>query len=195
LHDSSPARPGERWFFCTLHSALSLCSSREALPEKGGATPINIPDEILTLAKETLFRFGECPPIVFVRGTKGKVYTPLPVGETLTERVSIMTQAGRQMAQAGEVGEIQQVIYVSEGWSSPARTPFIRPSLDPNRTEVLLVSALDAKTNTQTFAMYACIRDTKQAVIDLKRVPLPEDTTAESPLMPAFLAGYRLFYR
>ena len=141
-----------------------------------------------------MFRFGVCTPIVFVRGTKGKSYMPLPEVETLAERVTIMTHTGRQMAQAGKVGEIEQVIYVFQGWASPPRTPFIRPSLDPNRNEVLVISALDAKTNTQTLQMYACIRDTKQAVIDLKRV-LPEDAEAESPLLPAFLAGYRLFKR
>ena len=173
--------------------------SREAilqpLPEKGGVTPINIPNEILTAAKDAMFRFGECSPTLFVHGTKGKRYMYLPMCESLTERVSIMTQAGKQMGQAGEIGEVEQVIYVCEGWSSPARSPFIRPSLDPNRIEVLVLSALDAKTNTQTLEMYACVRDTKQAVIDLKRVPLPEDTPVESPLMPAFLAGYRQFYR
>jgi hypothetical protein len=31
------------------------------------------------------------------------------------------------------------------------------PSLDPNRIEVLVLSALDAKTNTQTLEMYACV--------------------------------------
>ena len=38
-----------------------------------------------------------------------------------------------------------------------------------------MISALDAKTNTQTLHMYACVRDAKQAVTDLKRLPLPED--------------------
>ena len=141
-----------------------------------------------------MLRDGECSPIVFARGTKGNVYMPLPEVKTLPERVAIMNQAGKRMAEDGMVGEIEQVIYVFQGWASPSRTPFIRPSLDPNRNEVLVISALDAKTNTQTLQMYACIRDTKQAVIDLKRV-LPGDAEAESPLLPAFLAGYRLFYR
>ena len=164
----------------------------ELPPEIGGEIPINIPDEIVTLAKETMFRFGTCPPLVFVSGTKGKVYMSLPYGDTLSDRVHIMTQSGVQLAQGGKVGEIEQVFYVCEGWSSSARTPYIRPSQGPNRAEVLVVSALDVKTNTQTLQMYACIRDAKQAVIDLKRV-LPEDAKAESPLLPAFLAGYRLF--
>jgi hypothetical protein len=168
--------------------------SRGATPEIGGEIPINIPNEILTLAKEMMFRFGTCPPMVFARGTKGKVFMPLPECETLPERVHIMTQAGIQLAQGGKVGEIEQVFSVCEGWSSPARTPYVQPSQDPNRTEVLVISALDAKTNMQTLHMYACIRDVKQAVTDLKRV-LPEDAKAESPLLPAFLAGYRRFYR
>jgi hypothetical protein len=168
--------------------------SREATPEKGGATPINIPHEILAAAKEAMLRDGECSPIVFARGTKGNVYMPLPEVKTLPERVAIMNQAGKRMAEDGMVGEIEQVIYVFQGWSSPARTPYIRPSLDPNRHEVLVISALDANTNMQTVQMYACIRDTKQAVIDLKRV-LPEDAEADSPLLPAFLAGYQLFKR
>ncbi|SRR6266446_7185915 len=169
--------------------------SREATPEKGGEIPINIPDEILTIAKDSMFKLGGVPPTVFVLGAKHKTYMLLPEGDTLPERVHIMTQAGVHLAKYGEVGEVEQVIYVSEGWSSPPRTPFIRPSQDPNRTEVLLISALDAKTNTQTLAMYACIRDAKQAVIDLKHLPLPEDGEVESPLLPAFLAGYRRFYR
>ena len=168
--------------------------SREAIPEIGGEIPINIPDEILTAAKNAMIRFGVCTPALFVHGTKSKRYMYLPEVETLSERVSIMTQAGKQMGLAGDAGEIEQVFYVFQGWSSPARTPYIRPSRDPNRAEVLVLSALDAKTNTQTVQMYACIRDAKQAVIDLKRV-LPEDAEAESPLLPAFLAGYRQFYR
>jgi hypothetical protein len=179
-----------------LVASLRLtANSREAIPEKGGVTPINIPDEILTAAKNAMFRFGACSPALFVHGTKSKRYMYLPECATLTERVAIMNQAGKQMGQAGEAGEVELVIYVFQGWSSPARTPYIRPSLDPNRTEVLVISALDAKTNAQTLEMYACIRDTKQVVTDLKRIPLPEDTPAESPLLPAFLAGYRLFYR
>jgi hypothetical protein len=169
--------------------------SRGATPERGGETPIKIPDEILTIAKDSMFQLGGVPPTLFVLGAKHKTYMLLPEGETLPERVHIMTQAGVQLAKSGEVGEVEQVIYVSEGWASPPRTPFLRPSQDPNRTEVLVISASDAKTNTQTLQMYACIRGAKQAVTDLKRLPLPEDAKAESPLLPAFLVGYRLFYR
>ena len=74
--------------------------SRGATPERGGATPINIPDEILTIAKDSMFQLGGVPPTVFVLGAKHKTYMPLPEGETLAERVHIMTQAG---VAAGEV--------------------------------------------------------------------------------------------
>jgi hypothetical protein len=202
LYDFQPAettesgkRPKVACLPTVHHRAWWWTGAGEAIPEIGGEIPINIPNEILTVAKDAMIRFGTCAPTLFVHGTKGKRYMYLPECETLTERVSIMTKAGKQMGQAGEAGEIEQVIYVFQGWSSPARTPYIRPSLDPNRIEVLVLSALDAKTNTQTLEMYACVRDAKQAVTDLKRIPLPEDTPVESPLMPAFLAGYRQFYR
>jgi len=84
--------------------------SREAVPEKGGATPINIPDDILTIAKESMFRLGGIPPTVFVLGPTHKTYMPLPMGATPAERVRIMTQAGAALAQSGEVGEVEQVI-------------------------------------------------------------------------------------
>jgi hypothetical protein len=180
-----------------LHSAQCALTVQQqgSDPEKGGEIPIKIPDEILTLAKDSMVKLGGVPPTLFVLGAKHKTYMLLPEGETLPERVHIMTQAGVQLAKSGEVGEVEQVVYVSEGWASPPRTPFLRPSQDPNRTEVLVISASDAKTNTQTLQMYACIRGAKQAVTDLKRLPLPEDAKAESPLLPAFLVGYRLFYR
>jgi hypothetical protein len=68
--------------------------SRGATPEIGGETPIKIPDEILTIAKDAMFQLGGCPPTVFVLGVKHKTYMLLPEGETLPERVHIMTQAG-----------------------------------------------------------------------------------------------------
>ena len=93
------------------------------------------------------------------------------------------------------MGEVKQVAFVSEAWTSPARTPFVMPSQDPNRMEVLVISALDAATNKQTLEMYTCIRDEKQAVVDLKLIELPNEGIAEGPLLSAFLSGFRLYQR
>jgi hypothetical protein len=119
--------------------------SRDATPERGGETPIKIPDEILTIAKDSMLKLGGVPPTLFVLGTKHKTYMLLPEGETPPERVHIMTQAGVQLAKSGEVDEVEQVFYVSEGWASPPRTPFIRPSQDPKPDRGLIGERVGCK--------------------------------------------------
>jgi hypothetical protein len=156
---------------------------------------MQIPEEIITTAKEAMLQFGSIPPLVFVHGTKSKMYMRLPFGETSTERAAIMTEAGITLAKSGKIGDLELVVFASEAWTSPARTPMVMPSQDPGRTEVLVISALDPKTNTQTLKMFTCIRDKNDAVIDLKPVSLPDDVKAEGPLLRSFLAGYQLFKR
>ncbi len=107
-------------------------------------------------------------------------------------RAEQMIHAAIQLAQSGTVGDIDLVVLVSDAWASPAREPFIIPSQDKNRCEVLLISALDAHTKEQTLLLYACIREQNEAVIDLKPLPVPADVKVEGPLLRAFLAGYRL---
>jgi len=58
----------------------------------------------------------------------------------------------------------------------------------------LMFSLLDPQTNKQTVQMFACIRDYTDAVVELKPAPMGE-TDAQSPLLPAFLTGFRLFKR
>jgi hypothetical protein len=43
--------------------------------------------------------------------------------------------------------------------------------------------------------MFACIRNAKGAVVDLKPAPMPGEVEAKSPLLEAFLTGFRLFRR
>ncbi len=158
---------------------------------------MSIPEEILTTAKEAMRRFGGHLPMLFVQGTKGKVFILLPFGETYAQRVDIMTQAGIQFAKSNKIGNVERVIFVSEAWASPARDGGTQmPSQDPNRFEVLLFNSLDARTGVQELEMYACIRNGKQDIIDLKSIPMPKDRgQVKSQLLPSFLAGYRLFKR
>jgi hypothetical protein len=46
---------------------------------------------------------------------------------------------GMYLAKDGGVGDLEYVCYVSEAWVSPRRETFIRPSRDPDRSEVLLI--------------------------------------------------------
>jgi hypothetical protein len=154
---------------------------------------MQIPEEIVTVAKEAMVRFGSHPPTVFVQGTKRKVYLHVEFGRDNAERISDMANAGIRLATSAEVGDVEMVILVCEGWTSPARAKVVLPSQDPNRMEVLMISAMDVKTNAQTLEMYACLRDYKQAVLDLKPISVPGQV--ESGLLPAFLSGFRLFKR
>ena len=156
---------------------------------------MNIPDEILTTVKGFMYQFGQFEPMVFVFGTQGKWYMPLPFGQTSDDRAEIMTRAGVQVAKSGEIGDMEQVIYVSEAWVSPSRTPYIPPSQDLNRQEVLMFNSLDAKTNAQGLELYVCVRNRQQKITDLKVMEIPEKGSFESRLLPAFMAGFRLFKR
>jgi hypothetical protein len=164
-------------------------------PEKGGVKPIKIPDEIVTVAKAAVRRFGSFQPTLFVHGTKGMVFTTLPFGETYEERIAIMTQAGIQIAKSDRVGDLERVYFVSEAWVSPVRDQYTQPSQDPNRQEVLLFNSLDAQTQAQGLEMYACVRNWKQEIVDLKRIPNPDGGSVGGRLLPSFLAGFRLFKR
>ena len=105
-----------------LEAALCLCFRLR----KEVMTMMNIPDEILTAVKGFVYKFGHIEPMVFVFGTQGKLYMPLPFGQTSDDRAEIMTRAGIQLAKAGGIGDVEKVIYVSEAWVSPSRTPIFR---------------------------------------------------------------------
>lgn len=169
--------------------------SREAIPEKGGGIPIKIPEEIIDAAKGAMFRFGMHPPTVFVLGTKQKGWFTLTMPETYPERVTKMMKSGISVARLGQVGELKQVIYVCEGWASPPRKSFVRPSADPDRSEVLLINAIDVETNTQSLVMFTCVRDAYDKVLELKPMPGEKPVEVSSELLPSFVAGFRAFKR
>jgi hypothetical protein len=143
--------------------------------------------------------YGGFEPSLFLIGTKRKLRMSVPMGKDTAERIQFMTDAGIEIAQSGlssqVIGDLKQVIFVSEVWISPAREKMVMPSQDPDRAEALMISALDPNTMEQTLQMFACARDEKQAVLELKPVSLPKEGSVESPLLRAFIAGYQLFKR
>ena len=116
----------------------------------------------------------------------------MPQAENPIGRAEQMIHSAIQLAQSGPVGEIDLVVLVSAAWVSPAREPFIIPSQDKNRCEVLLISALDGQTKEQKLLLYACIRERNGVLTDLKPLSVPTDVNVEGPLLRAFLTGYRL---
>lgn len=156
---------------------------------------MKIPEEIIDAARGAMFRFGAHPPTVFVHGTRQKAWFTLTMPDTYPERLAKMKHAGMAVAQWGKIGELTQVIYVSEGWASPPRAPFVRPSEDPDRTEVLLINALDVAENTQTLEIYTCERDATDEVLALTPLPNGKPFEVASDLLPSFVAGFHAFKR
>jgi hypothetical protein len=156
---------------------------------------MQIPEEILVVARESALRFGRVDTMLFVHGTKGKVYMSLPFGKTSDDRVAIMTQAGVALAKRNNIGDVERVIFVCEAWTSPARQSYAMPSQDPDRQEVLLFNLLDATSNREELEMYACVRNGRGDIIELKLVPQPEGGTVGGRLLPSFMAGFKLFKR
>jgi hypothetical protein len=163
--------------------------------QKGGEKP-TIPENIIKTAKWVLQNYGCHEPIIFVQGTRHNGFTQMPDGKDLAERVQNMHTTGMLTALRGDIGEVSLVVYVSEGWMGTPRRPFVMPSQDPNRKEVLIITALDPATGKQTAKVFAVIRDEQcDEVLELRPVPTPEETEVESPLLPAFLAGFRRMKR
>jgi hypothetical protein len=139
-----------------------------------------------------VLKFGKHPPVLFVHGQKKKVFFELSAGSDHQERVEVMTRTAIQLAKNDDLGELESVIFVCEGWASPPRTPMVMPSQDPNREEVLIITGFDVRTKTQTAEVYAMVRDYKHAIVDLKPVFLPKEGQAvASDLLPSFVAGYQ----
>ena len=109
-----------------------------------------------------------------------------------TGRAEQMIHLAMQLAQFRMVGDINLVVLVAEAWASPAREPFMIPSKDPNRCDVLVINALDGQTQEQQLLLFTCIREQNGVVTGLKPLPVPASVSVESPLLRAFLTGYRL---
>ena len=140
-----------------------------------------------------MYRHGGMTPTLIVCGTRKTVSFLMPESEHRNARAEQLIRLATQLAHSRTVGEIDLVVLVTQAWASPARLPFtIQPSKDPNRCEVLVVSAPDGVTKEQQLLLYACIREANGVVADLKPLSVPALVKVEGPLLRAFLTGYRL---
>ena len=139
-----------------------------------------------------MYRHGGITPTLIVCGTRKTVSFLMPESENRNARAEQLIRVATQLAHARTVGDIDLVVLVTQAWASPARMPFMIPSTDPNRCEVLAISALDGVTKVQTLLLFACIRAQNGVITDLKPLPVPAYVKVEGPLLRAFLTGYRL---
>jgi hypothetical protein len=146
---------------------------------------------IANLARKLFLLDGYHVPIVFVKGTKGKVFFQLVhFGETADERELDMLNAGTLIACKRNVGELELIILVNEAWMGTNIN--ILPSEDPKRIEVLLINSLDARTKDEQLMAFTVKRDSRGNVIDLSEDVFPKDGSPKGKLLPAFQKGYQI---
>jgi hypothetical protein len=147
--------------------------------------------QIADLARKIFLHDGYHVPLVFVKGTQGKVFFQLiRFGETAHERELDMLNAGTALACKGNVGDLELIIHVCEGWMGTNMD--ILPSQDPKRIEVLLVDSLDVWTQEETLLSFEIKRAPNGNVLDLKELMLPDMVETKGRLLPAFLKGYQI---
>ena len=148
--------------------------------------------ELVRQAKDFVLRHGGHPTVLVASGENGRLYIYLPdFPNNYEEKLLCLFGAGKQAAQTGSPGKLDKVFLVMEAWQG--KNMHIRPSQDPNRVEVLIISCLDLATKEQSVASLEYIRDAKGILREIKDMVLPDGQTvakAESPLLPAFVAGY-----
>ena len=90
---------------------------------------------------------------------------------------------------------------VSEGRMSMAsedKPAELRPSQDPERKEVLIISAVQMRERKKRLKLFEILRDSNEQVIGLEEI-LPEeenkDETVEIPLLKAFVHGFQTGFR
>ena len=146
--------------------------------------------KIADVAKAIFLRDGYHAPIVIAKGSKGGRAVLLEqFGDTSDERAKDMFSAGAMLAKKAHIGELELIVFVCEGWMGTNIA--IRPSLDLNRREVLLISSLDARTQEEHIIQFEIKRDPKGQVLDLKELVFPETVTSKGRLLPAFQKGYQ----
>src|SRR5687767_4584811 len=84
------------------------------------------------------------------------------------ERVQLMHHLGQSIAKSGQVNQIQQVFMVHEGWMSVAsddKPVHLPPSQDPQRKEVLIVSAIQPNERKKQTRVFEIMRDQYEQIV------------------------------
>ena len=117
-------------------------------------------------------------PILIVEGSRNLIASQIPeMPETHGERMELMRFIGQAAAKSSRVGKLEQVFFISEGWMSMAKEdkpPEMRPSEDPNRKEVLIISGLQIKERKKILKLFEMVRDHSKQVVDLPEISPPK---------------------
>jgi len=159
-------------------------------------------EEVLSNAKEIMLRDGYHVQTLIMETGNNLVVAPIPyMPATHGERRGLMRFLGESAAESGRVNQLRQVFMVSEGWMSMAKEhkpSEFRPSQDPDRKEVLIISSIQIKEHNKQLKLFEILRDSNEQVVDLKEI-IPDqgkkEGSVEVPLLDAFVQGFQLTFR
>jgi hypothetical protein len=181
--------------------SLACYAAITAMSPERDQNPITI-EEIISNAKEIMLRDGTHVPVLILEADNKLLAGQIPdMPATHGERVELMHHLGQATAKSGRVDHLQQVFMVTEGWmrvaseDKPAEVP---PSQDPNRKEVLIVSAMQIKERKKQVEIFEILRDSEEQVIGFEEF-LPDkekkDESVDIPLVEAFVQGFQTAFR
>jgi hypothetical protein len=151
-------------------------------------------EEVTRIAKETILKHGNHIPTLIADGSKRPVFTQIVDMEATPEgRVQQMFTTGFILARSGQVGVLNQVFFITEAWLSTATAdelPEKRPSEDPQRKEVLLISSFKVSQRQQRSAVIEMVRDSSGKLVDLHEIEFGEESEGENRLLTAFVVGF-----
>src|SRR5688572_18553196 len=163
--------------------------------------PVTI-EEIISNAKEIMLRDGKHVPVVIIEADTKLLAGQIPdMPPTHGERVELMRFLGQAAGKSGRIDHLQQVFMVQEAWMSVAtedKPPELRPSQDPNRKEVLVISAIEIKDYKKHMRVFEILRDRQEQVVGFEEfMPNEEkkDESIEVPLLDAFVHGFQTAFR
>ncbi len=168
-------------------------------PERRGKYQVSF-EEIISNAKELTLRDGHHVPILIVEGSRNYlINTFREMPDTHQARAQLMDLMGRTVAKNSRIGRLRQVFLISEGWMSKGskeNPPKMRPSEDPERMEVLIVSGLQIEGNKKSLMLFEMLRDNQKRLVELREFKPPEEKVKEIevPLLDAFTRGFQSAY-
>ena len=136
--------------------------------------------------------------IIIEGGSRSVVGQLANLPATHAGRLQALFAAGAALAQSGEVATLRQVFLIFEGWMSSTTDQGaikVPPSQDPNRKEVLLITASsDIEKQRVSMVVFEMLRDREGQLVELEKLQATEDADirAASPLLNAFMEGFRL---
>lgn len=155
-------------------------------------------DEVISHAKEIMFRDGKHVPALIVEGGKKLIISPIPnMPETHGERISLLRFLGEEAVKTGEIGPLQQVFIIAEEWLSlgnKSKSVKMQSGPEANRHEVLVISGWQIKERKRHRRLFEVLRSRDRKVVGLEEL-LPEekrkDQVIKTPLVEAFVYGFK----